>query len=153
MNGKKFFCALCKTLGFFILSLMPVVVYIITYTIGNQGNMPEFYENYAVQILSVCFPIIATKICFEENKTASKFIEVILMFICIVYLFTFELPKNLIAPILGEIFFYLTLVTYLGTFILSFATYYQNPISDKKFEKIGRSRDRLTDKMENEVKW
>jgi len=153
MDVKRILFSFCKTVGFLFISLLPVVMYVFKYCLGHQGAMPEQYQDYAVRFMSICFPVIATKLCFDNDRTVFKFFELVLLFVSLCYLFAYEQEMGVIGFPLDTVLYYLTLVVYLGTFVVSFMAYYCNPVSDKEISQMRKKRDEETDETEGKVNW
>lgn len=154
LDYDRIFRALAKTIGFFILSFIPVLVYVIRFSLTHQGGIfPDSYQEYAIRLLSICFPIVATRLCFEKNNSFCVFLAILFLVICVAYLFVFEQQSDSVSPILESVFRYLTFCVYGGSFVFSLMTYYNAPISEKKADDIGRNRERSADNIQNKVNW
>lgn len=153
VNPSRFIGAFFKTLGFTLFSLFPIGIYVFNYTSNHDNQMPTSYQEYAVRVMTICFPILATKLCFDNDKSWFKSIVFSLLICCLFYIFVFEQRVEAIPSIFDQLFFYLTIAIYIGTFFVSFVNFYQSPISDSNMQKIVFFRDKIANDIEKNVKW
>lgn len=153
LDPKRIFFSVLKSTGFILLSLLPIGIYILNYSKSHGGEAPSSYQEYAVRIMTICFPILATKLCYDNDKAWFRYLIFFLILACLIYIFEFEQQTEKLPDTLNHIFFYLTFIIYLGTFLVSSITYYQSPVSEKAIQKIGVFRDKTANDIENNVKW
>lgn len=145
----KIFDAVKKTLGFFVISCIPIVIHIIKYGIANDGIIPQTYQSYAIQIISFCFPVLATTLWIGGKDLISgiKYTAIILSLFSCIYMAFSDAVCNLKDQALHTFFCIFSVIIYLGTIIISVTNDYYDS------EEADQNRRMQQDDTQKKVIW